>query len=213
VFLACKTLERTRDAAAAELRASLARLRTDHVDLYQIHGVLSLEDVDAVTAPGGALEAFVEARSQGRVRTIGFSAHNEEAALAFMDRFDFDSVLFPLNYLCWTKGNFGPRVFRRAQEKGMGILALKALAKTRWPEGGERRWPKCWYAPVDSPQEAALALRWTLSRPVTACVSPSHAELLWWACDAASKDTSPLSSAEERRLFQAAESVRPIFPA
>ena len=211
VFLACKTGERTREEASEELRGSLKRLRTDHLDLYQLHGVNTLEEVDRIMGPGGAMEAFVEAREQGLVRYLGFSSHAEEAALALLDRFEFDSVLFPFNWVCWHRGDFGPRVLEKAREKGVGILALKALAKTTWKEGEERKWPKCWYAPVENPEEASLALRFVLSKPITAAPSPSHAELLWWACDAADR-FEPLSEEEAARVARLSEGLEPIFP-
>ena len=212
VFLACKTVERTREKAGERFQQSLEILRTDHFDLYQLHGVTTLEDVDQITAEGGALEALVEAREKGLTRFLGFSAHSEEAALALMKRFDFDSVLFPINYVTWHKGKFGPRVVKEAKARGMGILALKALAKRPWRDDEDRPWPKCWYAPVDTPEEAALALRWTLSLPVTAAVSPSHGELLWWAADAADRLT-PISRSESDALAEEAEALEPIFRA
>jgi len=211
VFLACKTGQRKKEGAAAELRGSLERLRTDHVDVYQLHGVSSLEEVEQVTGPGGALEAFLEARSKGLVRFIGFSAHSETAALALLDRFPFDTMLFPLNYVCWYQGNFGHAALEKARDLDVGVLALKTLAKTEWPEEQDREWPKCWYKPVDTPEEAAAAMRWALARPVTACVCPSHAELLWWMCDAA-ENLTPMSDAEEKSLAEASEGVEPIFP-
>ena len=210
VFLACKTGKRDADGVREEIEQSLHRLRTDYVDLYQMHGIVSSDEVERILAPGGALEAFVEAREKGLARFLGFSAHSEEAALTLIDAFDFDTVMYPVNYVTWLKGQFGHRLMRRANEKGMGVLALKALAQTQWPEGGERTWPKCWYKPVDTPEEAALALRFTLERPVTAAVSPSHAELLWWMCDAADKLT-PLTDAEMDHLRELADSVVPIF--
>ncbi len=211
VFLACKTVKRTRDEAAEQVKASLEMLRTDHVDLYQFHGVTTAEDVETILAPGGALEAFVEAREKGLVRHIGFSAHSEEAALGLMKGFDFDSILFPLNFVTWYKEDFGPRVIEEAQKRGMGILALKALALRSWKDGETKKWPKCWYKPVDTYDEAEIALRWTLSLPVTAAVSPSHAELLWWACDAAER-LNPISAIEETGLQAKAETLAAIFP-
>ncbi len=211
VFLACKTEKRTAEEASAALNQSLEHLRTDHFDLYQLHAVKTLDEVEQIMGPGGALEAFVKAREQGRVRYLGFSAHSEEAALALLDRFEFDSVLFPFNWVCWHQGRFGPRVLERAWEKGVGILALKALAKRKWREGEERKWPKCWYAPVDTFEEASLALRFTLSKPITAAVSPSHVELLWWACDIADQLT-PLSDEEADEVAKRSEGLDPIFP-
>ena len=138
VFLACKTGKRTKAEARAELEQSLKNLRTDHFDLYQHHAVTSLADVDTILGPGGAMETFIEARKEGKIRFIGFSAHSVEAAMALMDRFDFDTILFPFNYTTWHSGNFGPQVLARAKEKNMGILALKAMAKGPWEKGADR---------------------------------------------------------------------------
>ena len=184
VFLACKTGQRLADEAKAQLHQSLEHLRTDHFDLYQFHGVSSLEDVDKITGPGGALETFVAAREQGLVRHIGFSAHSEEAALRLLDAFPFDSMLLPINAACWTKGDFGPRAVEKARQQGTGVLALKSLAKRPVREGEAKKWPKCWYVPVDTLPEAREALAFTLGQPVTAALCPGHEELLWLACDA-----------------------------
>ncbi len=211
VYLACKTTQRTKEGAAAELRRSLQRLRTDYFDLYQFHSVSSMEDVERILGPEGALEAVLEAQREGLVRHIGFSAHSEDAALALLERFDFASVLFPLNWVCWHQGHFGPRLLARAHEKGMGILALKTLAKRAVKPGETKKWPKCWYIPVENPEEALMAFRFTFSRPTTAGTSPSHAELLWWMCDAAERFT-PLSEAEEAQVAQLSEGLEPIFP-
>jgi len=185
VFLACKTDQRLARDVDAELNRSLERLKTDHFDLYQFHAVSSLEQADQILAPGGALEAFIAARERGLIHHIGFSAHAEDAALRLLDAFPFDSVLLPINLFCWHDGEFGPRVCEKAIEKDTGILAIKALARRPLREGERKKWPKCWYAPIDSAPEARVALSFTLSQPVTAAVCPGHAELLWLACDAA----------------------------
>jgi len=185
VFLACKTEKHTAKEAMEDLHGSLRRLHTDHVDLYQFHAVNTRAQVEQIVGPNGAMEAFLEARDSGLIRYVGFSSHSEEAALLLLDRFAFDSILFPINFACWHQGNFGPRVLDKALQRGTGVLSIKALAKGPWAEGETRKWPKCWYKPIDDINEAAAALRFTLSKPVTATVPPAHAELLWLACDAA----------------------------
>jgi predicted aldo/keto reductase-like oxidoreductase len=210
VFLACKTTKRDAVNAEAELHQSLKRLKTNHFDLYQLHSVTTLDDVEKIMSSGGALEAFVKARSQGLVRFLGFSAHSEEAAIALMEHFDFDTILFPFNWTCWHKGGFGPRVMNKASELGLGILALKSLAKRAWKEDEDRKWNKTWYSPVDTFEEADLALRFTLSKPVTAAVSPGHQEFLWWACDIADS-YAPLTPEEDKMLKQKSRNLEPIF--
>ena len=211
VFLACKTTQRLAEDASRELAQSLAHLRTDHFDLYQCHSVKSMEDVEQITGPGGALEAMLQARERGQVRFLGFSAHDEDAALALMDRYDFDTILFPFNWVAWHQGKFGPRVLARAHEKGMGILALKCLAKRQWRDDEPREWSKTWYRPVETAEEAELAVRFTLSKPITAVTSPGHAQLLWWACDAADR-FAPLSPSEEAEVESRTAGLEPIFP-
>ncbi len=209
VFLACKTLERSKKEAEKELNDSLKKLKTDYFDLYQLHEVTTLSEVKQILGPGGAMEAFEEARDKGLIRFIGFSAHTEEAALALMEQYDFSTILFPFNWSVWLKDGFGPQVLKKAREKNMGILALKALAKRSLEENEHPKWNKCWYAPVDDFEEASLCLRFTLSLPVTSAVSPSHAELLWWACDIADNFT-PLSEDELAFLKKKSEDISTI---
>ena len=217
VFLACKTGRRTAAEAQDELDESLRLLRTDYLDLYQLHAVTKMADVDTILGPGGAIETFEKARDAGKVRHLGFSAHSEEAALALIERYDFASVLFPINWVVWNVGNFGPRVVEAAQAKGMAVLALKTLAKRKWRDD-EAETPhreahgKCWYHPVETYEEAELALRFTLSRPVTAAVSPGYAKYLDWAIEAAAH-FSPLSADEEREVAERARELTAIFEA
>jgi predicted aldo/keto reductase-like oxidoreductase len=177
VFLACKTLERDREGARKELEQSLKNLQTDHFDLYQLHAVTELADVDRIFSKGGAMETFTEARKEGKIKFLGFSAHSVEAALALMDRFDFDTILFPFNFACWYAGNFGPQVMETAKSKKMGILALKSMACRPWKEGEEQIVPKAWYRPLIEEEEARKGLRFTLSHPVTAAIPPGNEDL------------------------------------
>lgn len=211
VFLACKTQKRTRAEAKAELEQSLRNLRTDHFDLYQHHAVTTLEDVDILLGPGGAMEAFLEARNEGKIRFIGFSAHSVEAAMALMNRFDFDTILFPFNFATWNAGNFGPQVLARAKEKNMGILALKAMAKGPWPQGADRsKYPKCWYEPLVSDEDILMGLRFTLSHPITAAVPPGDENLFKKALTLADK-IKPLKKSEIQLIKEKAQSGTPLF--
>lgn len=213
VFLACKTGMRTRDEARKELEQSLLHLRTDHFDLYQHHAVTTMEDVDRIFAPGGAHEAFLKAREQGMVRFLGFSAHSAEAALAMMERYDFDTILFPFNWTAWYAGNFGPQVMARAQEKGMGILALKAMARGPWKDGADRSGhPKCWYEPLTDPDDIVMGLRFTLSHPVTAAIPPGDENLFRQAL-ALSEKIKPLEANELESIREKALNGTPLFSA
>ena len=160
--------------------------------------------------PGGAIETLVEARDQGLVRYLGFSAHSAEIAVKLMDEFDFDSVLFPINWVCSLNAGFGPQVIAKAKEKGIGRLALKAMARTPRVKDEKRDYPKCWYKPVTDPEETDLALRFTLSEPITAAIPPGDVRLFRKALDIAD-NFQPLNDAERDILKQKAEGLDPIF--
>lgn len=213
VFLACKTTMRTKDEARKELEQSLKNMRTDHFDLYQHHAVTELKDVDTLLAPGGAMEAFLEARQEGKIRFIGFSAHSVEAAMALMERFEFDTILFPFNYATWHAGNFGPQVMEKAKEKNMGILALKAMARGPWPEGADRSvYPKCWYEPLITEEDITMGLRFTLSHPVTAAIPPGDENLFMQALALVDR-LKPLDESEVRDIKEKALKGNPLFRA
>ena len=214
VFLACKTAIRERQGAEKEFKQSLERLRTDYFDLYQLHGIVSIEkDVDPVFAKGGVMDMLIENKKRGQVRHVGFSAHSVGTAFAAMERYDFDSVLFPVNFACSLKNGFGPQLLAKAKEKGVARLALKALARQRWGEGDPKRetFKKCWYEPTSDPEELSLALRWTLSQDVVAAIPPGEETLLRLALDVASGPLS-LTNEEQQKLKSLAESLNPIFP-
>lgn len=214
VFLACKTTERTRDGARAELDRSLQRLRTDHLDLYQLHALIDLtKDVDVAFAKGGAMETFIEAKKAGIVRHLGFSAHSVEAALAAMDRYDFDSVLFPVNFACYYGGNFGRQVIEKAKSKSVAILALKAIAQQPWPTQDHpkrKEFAKCWYQPLFDRSQAELALRFTLSQPVTATIPPADEKLFWLLVDLAMK-FKPIKESESKKIESWGARTKPLF--
>jgi len=210
VFLACKTVERNARGAEKELVRSLKRLKTDHVDLYQFHAVTRVEEVEQIFAAGGAMETFLRARADGRIGYIGFSAHSEAAALAMLDRFPFDSVLFPFNMVCYAQGNFGPAVMEKAKSKGVARLALKMLARGPWPEGASRNYAKAWYQPIDDPDEARNAVRFTLSEDVTAAIPPGDIRLFRLAMDLAA-EFKPLSAAERKQILSETANSVPLF--
>lgn len=211
-FLACKTLERDAAGSAKELKDSLKLLKTDYFDLYQLHALTDLDEVEQVFASGGAMETILKAHKEGKVRYIGFSAHSEEAAHAAMDRFDFDSILFPLSFPTWIGANFGPSVYKRAVKAGMGIMALKAMAHQQWPKGKRHRWKKTFYEPFDDLDQAALGLRFTLHLPVNAMFPPGHWELFQMALDLAQVGALvPLNGSERRLIKKIAQDSESIF--
>jgi aryl-alcohol dehydrogenase-like predicted oxidoreductase len=213
VALACKTMERSAQGARRELDDSLKKLRTDRFDIYQIHGVSSMDEARQALGPGGAIEAFVEAKRAGKVRYIGFSAHDQDAALHLVASGLFDSVLFPLNYVMIERGHFGPALLEAVSERGMGILALKAIARTNVPEGVDKPYDKCWYTPEDRPGIAHLMLRYTLNLPgVAAALPPGDPGLFKMAVGFADR-LGPLTDAELGQLNDAVAEAEPLFSA
>jgi aryl-alcohol dehydrogenase-like predicted oxidoreductase len=211
-FLACKTEGRMKDDSRAQLEQSLKLLKTDHFDLYQFHALTKMADLDKVLGPGGAMETMEAAKKEGKIRFIGFSVHSVETALAALDRYNFDTVLFPVNWVLFSQANFGPQILKRAQEKKMGILAIKGMAKTVWPasEKPHHPQPNCWYKPAAFPDEASLGLRWTLGHDLTAAIPPGDEKYFRLAMDVA-QNFKPLDAHEEQALLSGGYGVEPIF--
>jgi len=210
-FLACKTESRMKDDSRKQLEESLRLLKTDHLDLYQFHALTKMTDLDKVLGPGGAMETMEAAKKEGKIRYIGFSVHSAETALAAMDRYNFDTILFPVNFVLFTQAGFGPQILKRAHEKNMGILALKGMAKTVWPAGEkDHPQPKCWYQPAAFPDEASMGLRWTLGHPITAAIPPGDERYFRLAMDVA-QNYKPLEAHEEQALLAGAHGAEPIF--
>ena len=210
-FLACKTQERDAAGARRELEHSLTVLKTDHFDLYQLHAMSKMADVDTVLGAGGALETFLKAKKEGKIRFLGFSAHNEDVALRLLNEFPFDSVLFPINYVCMAQGDFGPRLLAKAKEKNVARLALKALAYTRWSDQeGRADHPKCWYQPISDLERARQAWRFTLSEDITAAIPPGD-EKVYRIAETLAAQFTPLRADEREALLASSQDVTPIF--
>ncbi|SHF38397.1 Predicted oxidoreductase of the aldo/keto reductase family [Mariniphaga anaerophila] len=209
-FLACKTGKRDAAGAQEELENSLRLLQTDHFDLYQLHALSSVEEVEKVFAPDGAMQVFVKAKQEGKVKHLGFSAHSVDAALLAMKNFDFDSILFPLNFACWNAGDFGPQVYAEAEKRGMGILALKAMALTRLADGEEKFYKNVWYKPILDEEIMKMALKFTLSKNITAAVPPGKNTLFLKALEFMN-DFGEITAEETNRLKELSNVTKPVF--
>lgn len=209
-FLACKTGQRDAEGAQKELENSLRLMQTDHFDLYQLHALSSVEDVEKVFAPGGAMEVFVKAKKEGKVKHLGFSAHSVDAAMLTMNNFDFDSILFPINFACWNAGNFGPQVYAEAEKRGMGILALKAMALTRLKDGEQKFYKNVWYKPILDEEIMKMALKYTLTKNITAAVPPGKNTLFLKALEFMD-DFGEITAAETQKLAELSQVTEPVF--
>lgn len=182
-FLATKTDRRDRDGAREQLHRSLERLRTDRIDLVQLHALTHPDEWEQALGPGGALEALVEARAEGLVRSIGVTGHGWQIAALHrraLERFPFDSILLPWNWLCARHPTYGPdfeRVVALARERGVAVQTIKALARGPWAAGAVRD-RETWYQPLEAEADIRAAVHWVLARPELFLNSVGDVELL-----------------------------------
>jgi len=174
-FLATKTHDRSRDGSLRLLETSLKLLKTDHVDLWQLHAMSTMDDVEKVLAKGGALEAFRQAREQKLVRFLGLSGHTDPAVLAeAIRRFPFDSILLAINAADPHHLPFGRELVPLAVEREMGIVGMKVPARGRLlsgyvpPPPAEQRGGN----PATRPGTLSMreAMRYVLSLPVSTVI-------------------------------------------
>ena len=214
VFLGCKTRQRTRAEAKAELQRSLERLGTDRLDLYQLHAVSKPADLDACTEPGGALEALVEARDAGLVRWLGITGHTHDAPRTHLEalrRFDFDTVMFPLNFVLWSDPQYrrdAEALLEACRARDVGVHVIKAVAKDPW--GDRPKTHATWYEPFTDPATIDRAVAFVLSRPVTTLCSVGDVGVLPLVLAAAGR-YRPLEAAAEEALLQTADRYHTPF--
>lgn len=209
-FLACKTHERNAEGAQKTLEDSLRKLETDYFDLFQLHALSSVDQVNQAFGPGGAMETIVKAKKEGKIKHVGFSAHSVDAALLAMNNYDFDSILFPINFACWHTGDFGPQVYAEAEKRGMGILALKAMALTPLEQGEQKFDKNVWYKPIQDEEIMKMALKFTLSKNITAAVPPGKNTLFLKALEFMN-EFEPISGEETNQLLALAKNTKPLF--
>ena len=213
-FLATKTEERTYQAAKEELYRSLDKLQTDHVDLWQMHLLVEPEEWETAMGPGGALEAFIEAREQGLTRFLGVTGHGVNVAemhLKSLERFDFDSVLLPYNLTMMQNPRYADgfeRLTAVCQQRNVAIQTIKSLARGPW--GDKLQTQTTWYEPFTEQAEIDLAVHWVLSRPGVFLNTVGDTTLLPKVLDAAERWDTAVSQAEiEARMQQV--TMKPLF--
>jgi len=168
-FLATKTGDRGYEEARASIHRSLERLRTDHVDLIQLHALYHPQEWDRAMGPGGALEACIEAREQGLVRHIGVTGHGWTVAHMHqrsLERFDFDSVLMPWNWFAAHHATYAADFEATAAlcaERNVAVQTIKSLARGPWAAGVARS-HNTWYQPLEDERDIRTAVHWLLSR-------------------------------------------------
>lgn len=212
VFLGSKTRFRTRDEAWRDAESILRRMNVERFDLFQLHSVVTLEELDMATAPGGALKTLVEMREQGITRWLGITGHGPSVPRTILEglgRFDFDTVMFPLSPAMARDADYrrdSEMLLAMCADRDIGVQAIKMIARGGW--GDNPMDCHTWYDPHREQEEIDRSLWWVLSQPVHTAPSSGEVSLLPRVLDAAERFT-PLTEAEQEAAVAA---QRPPLP-
>jgi aryl-alcohol dehydrogenase-like predicted oxidoreductase len=218
-FLASKTGERTASGARESIHRSLERLQVEKLDLIQLHNLTDDAGWETAMGPGGALEAAIDARSEGLVRFIGVTGHGTRAAemhLRSLERFYFDSVLLPCNYMLMQSPEYASDVERLVDlcaNRSIAVQTIKSIARRRWREGDTQK-RFSWYEPVKEPEALIRIVYWVLSQPNIFLNTSSDATLLPSILKAASEFSGDTTRADLDPALQADSSqleMEPLF--
>lgn len=200
-FLATKTRERDYEGAKADIHRSLERLRTDQIDLIQLHSLSHPDEWEQAMAPDGALEAAQEAREQGLVRFIGVTGHGWTIAAMHrrsMERFAFDSVLMPWNWVAARHPTYAKdfeATVKLCEEQQVAVQTIKAVARGPWAANMERG-QRTWYQPLEAEEDIRLAVHWMLARTGMFLNSVGDVDILPAVLRAANEQGAAPSEAE-----------------
>jgi aryl-alcohol dehydrogenase-like predicted oxidoreductase len=214
-FVATKTGQRAYREAQGEIRRSLERLGTDHVDLLQLHNLVDQTEWDTAMGPDGALRAAVEARDAGLVRFIGVTGHGLRAPAQHrrsLERFPFDSVLFPYNYVQLRDAAYAADVaalMRLCEERGVAMQTIKAITLGPW-QAERPATPTTWYEPLHDERDIALAVRWVLGDRRVFLNTVGDVGLLPLVFDAASRGGERPADSEMDELLRR-RAMTPLF--
>jgi aryl-alcohol dehydrogenase-like predicted oxidoreductase len=213
-FLATKTERRTYDGAWRELEESLERMRVDTIDLWQMHFLIDPEEWETAMGPGGALEAFTEAREQGIVRFLGVTGHElvvPKMHMRSLERFDFDTVLLPYDYPLMQNPAYAAdfeALLAVCEARDLAVQTIKSLVRRPWPEGEQNR--NTWYQPLEEQEAIDKAVHWVLGDSRVFLITAGDIDLLPRVLEAASHfDERP--SAEEMQALVEAKQMEPLF--
>jgi aryl-alcohol dehydrogenase-like predicted oxidoreductase len=190
-FLATKTGARTRSGAREHLERSLDLLRTDQIDLWQLHNLVDEAEWEMALGPGGALEALIEARDAGLVRFLGVTGHGTQAPRFHrrsLERFDFDAVLLPYSYVMMQNPQYAADFEALAAlcaERKVAVQTIKAMTRRPWGEGPHRH--NTWYEPFEDQADIDLAVHWVLGQPQVFLNTAADIELLPRILEAAAR--------------------------
>ena len=213
-FLGCKTMERTKQGAWDEMQRSRKLLQTETFDLYQCHAITTMEELDSITMTGGALEAFVEARQHGLIKHIGITGHGADAPNIYLEalkRFDFDSVLFPLNFVQMANPEFrknAEELIKTCKTKDVGTMVIKTITKGPW--GEKQKTATTWYEPFDKTNEIQRAVNFALSYDVTGLCTAGDTRILPMVLKAC-ENFERLDNSGINEMIQSGQQYEPLF--
>lgn len=214
-FLASKTGDRTKLSARNSIERSLERLKTDHIDLMQMHNLVNQDDWDIAMGPDGALEALIDAKAQGLIKHIGVTGHGSYAAKQHMrslEHYQFASVLLPYNDSMMQQSEYRSdfeRLYSICAEKQIGLQTIKSIAHRRWKKSDTEP-PFSWYKPIRDSNALMNAVHYVLARPTLFLNTSSDANLLRPILVAASQPIFA-PSPETMKTDQEALGIEPLF--
>ena len=212
IFVGAKTAVRDREGAWRDVESIMQRMNVEDFDLFQLHSVGNMEQLELAIAPGGSIETLVEMREQGLTKWLGITGHGPEVPATILEalkRFDFDTVMFPLNPAAARDAAYREvtqRLLAEASARNIGVQTIKMIARGGWGDGD--REVSTWYDPHREQVDIDSSLWWVLSQPMHTAPSCGEISLLPKVLDAAERFT-PLSSDEQRDVEK---SQRPLLP-
>jgi aryl-alcohol dehydrogenase-like predicted oxidoreductase len=214
-FLATKTGERNGDAARAELALSLTRMGVDQIDLIQLHNLVEPDEWETAHAPGGVVEALAKARDEGLVRYIGVTGHGLRIAgmhQRSLERFPYDSVLFPYSYVLMNDPTYRQDVatlLATCAERKVAVQTIKSVARRRWADDNGPR--HSWYEPLNDAGAVERGVQWVLANSNVFLNSTSDATVLPLVLQAAQAFSGNRPSDEAMEADIASFNMRPLF--
>ncbi len=208
LFIAGRSYSKSGDEIQQDIKELLAKFNLQYLDLIQII-VKTQEDIHRILGPEGALEGVFAAKNLGLIKYIGFSTNKESIALKLLESYDFDSITFPIDWMNWYTG-FGRKVISKAKEKGTGVISKQSLIKKITKVNEEKGISDLLYIPSESYEEVKTTIRFSLTKPITSIICPSHINLLEWLIQAADEFT-PLDIQEEENLRKSCEELSKVF--
>ena len=213
IFVGAKTAVRDRDGAWRDVESILTRMNVDNFDLFQLHSVGDMKQLDLATAPDGSLATLVEMREQGLTKWIGITGHGPDVPATILEglkRFDFDTVMFPLNPAAARDPEYrrvSEALLAECEDRDVGVQTIKMIARGGWGDGEKQT--NTWYDPHREQEDIDRSLWWVLSQPMHTAPSCGDVNLLPKVLDAAER-FAPQSRSQQEEVVMAQHPPSPL---